>query len=377
MRNKIKYIPAVLTAVLLMPVQSVLANEPSGTSALSNPMVVALVGIMLLLLIIIALLAGLLLNAAKVTLKKNREESKSGSIAALLVAAIFLPATLSAQDTGQTAAQAVVETIGGMTATQFYVMLSVIFLELIIIIALLINIKILLKTEKETVLAAVEVKEAKKTQLSWWDRFNKFRPVTQEAELDLGHEYDGIRELNNRLPPWWLYGFYVTILFAVIYLWRFHVSHTGPSSKQEYDMAVAKAELKIKEYLKTKGEAVDENTVQFLTSPEDIAEGKTIYLKSCAACHKESGAGDVGPNLTDNYWMHGNDIKSIFKTVRYGINAMPQWQNMYSNKQIAQVSSYIRTLHGTNPPNAKPPQGTEVKEETAAAKPLSDSLKNN
>jgi cytochrome c oxidase cbb3-type subunit III len=377
MRNKIKYIPAVLTAVFLMPVQSVLANEPAGASAFSNPMVVALVGIMLLLVIIIALLAGLLLNAAKVNLKKNREEGKSGSIAVLLVAAMLLPAALSAQDAGQTAAQAAVETIGGMTATQFYVMLSVIFLELIIIIALLINIKILLKTERETVLAAAEAKEAKKSQLSWWDRFNKFRPVTQEAELDLGHEYDGIRELNNRLPPWWIYGFYVTILFAAIYLWRFHVSHTGPTSKQEYDMAVAKAELKIKEYLKTKGEAVDENTVQLLTSPEDIAEGKTIYLKSCAACHKESGAGDVGPNLTDDYWMHGNDIKSIFKTVRYGINAMPQWQNMYSNKQIAQVSSYIRTLHGTNPPNAKPPQGVEVKEETAAAKPLSDSLKNN
>lgn len=93
-------------------------------------------------------------------------------------------------------------------------------------------------------------------------------------------------------------------------------------------------------------------------------------MTSCASCHKDNGAGEVGPNLTDDYWLHGNDIKSVFKTIRYGINAMPQWQNQYSNKQIAQVSSYVKSLHGTNPANPKPPQGILQKEE---AIPITDS----
>jgi cytochrome c oxidase cbb3-type subunit 3 len=240
---------------------------------------------------------------------------------------------------------------------------------------MLVNIKFLLKTEKEKIAPVPEAEEIKKTRLSWWDRFNKLRPVTEEAELDLGHDYDGIRELNNRLPPWWLYGFYLTIIVAVIYLWRFHVSHTGPSSIEEYNRSVAKAELKIQEYLKTKGDAVDENTVTLLTSKDDIAEGKLIFSKSCVTCHTETGAGNIGPNLTDNYWLHGNDIKSVFKTIRYGINAMPQWQNAYSNKQIAQVASYVKSLHGTNPPNPKAPQGIEMKEDAATATGVKDSLK--
>jgi cytochrome c oxidase cbb3-type subunit 3 len=245
-------------------------------------------------------------------------------------------------------------------------MVGIIFMELLVIVVLLLNIRALLQVEKVKLtvehLTEEERIAVKKNTLSWWDRFNKLRPVSQESELDLGHEYDGIRELNNRLPPWWLYGFYLTIIFAFVYIWRFHVSHTGPSSAQEYEASVAKAELRIADYLKSKGEAVDENSVTLLTGKEDLQEGKIIFEKSCATCHKITGAGDVGPNLTDDFWIHGNDIKNVFKTIRYGFNAMPQWQMAYSNKQIAQVASYVKSLHGTNPPNPKAPQGTEMKE---------------
>ncbi len=144
-------------------------------------------------------------------------------------------------------------------------------------------------------------------------------------------------------------------------------------------MSVAKADLEIKEYLKLKGDQVDENTVTLLTAPGDIEEGKTIFAKSCVACHNEGGAGNVGPNLTDDYWLHGGDIKSVFKTIRYGINAMPQWQNSYSNKQIAELASYVKSLRGTKPANPKPPQGELYKEDTAPAKTtasLSDSSNN-
>jgi cytochrome c oxidase cbb3-type subunit 3 len=125
-------------------------------------------------------------------------------------------------------------------------------------------------------------------------------------------------------------------------------------------MVAAKAQIDA--YVKAKGEAVDENTVTLLTDKASLEEGKVIFEKSCVTCHKATGAGDVGPNLTDDYWLHGNDIKSVFKTIRYGFNAMPQWQMAYSNKQIQMVSSYVKSLHGTNPPNPKAPQGVEMKE---------------
>jgi cytochrome c oxidase cbb3-type subunit 3 len=261
-------------------------------------------------------------------------------------------------------------------------MVTVLFIELATIITLLINIKLLLRKEKEKVVTAAEqvpviTAEEKANKLSWWDRFNKLRPVSQEAELDLGHDYDGIRELNNRLPPWWLYGFYATIVFAVIYLWRFQVAHTGPSSKQEYETSVAMAEIKIQEYLKKKGDAVDENTVTLLTSADDIAAGKAIFTdpSKCPTCHTAEGGGNtVGPNLTDDYWLYGGSIKNIFKTIKYGTSkGMRSWKDDLSAKQMAQVASYVKSLKGTKPPNPKEPQGEMYKEETAPVKPATDS----
>ncbi len=373
--KKTKYI-LVLIVAFLISFQPAWAAGPPAPSLFSNPLALILIILMILLLIIIAILAGILVGAADVKLKKRKNEKGVAVTSVLLIFLLLTGTSLFAQEVpAETTTVAVAKTIGGMPASTFYVMATVIFLELGLIIAMLINIRFLLKNEKQklVVLEEAEAIEAKKNKLSWWDRMNKLRPVSQEAELDLGHEYDGIRELNNKLPPWWLYGFYLSIVFAVVYLWRFHVSHTGPSSQQEYEMSVAKAEIKIQEYLKAKGDAVDENTVTLLTSAEDMAAGKVIYMKSCASCHTESGAGNVGPNLTDNYWIHGNDVKSVFKTIRYGINAMPQWQNTYSNKQLAQVTSYIKTLVGTNPPNGKAPQGTEMKDEAPTANAAADS----
>ena len=374
--TKLKYKTAALLLALLIAAAPAWAAGPPAPSLFDSPLAVIMIILMFILLIVIAVLASIVIGAADVK-RKQRVIERVQKAATPLVVLLFLlmPATsLVAQDATTTQTVAADTTIGGVTPFAFYVMASAIFLELIVILALLLNIKLLIKKERERLvnLSEEEIKEVKRTRLTWWDRFNKMRPISQDAELDLGHEYDGIRELNNRLPPWWLYGFYLTIIFGAVYLWRFHVSHTAPSSEQEYVRSVEQAELKIPAYLKTKGEAVDENTVSLLTDPADIEEGRMVFIKSCASCHKESGAGDVGPNLTDDYWLHGNDMKNIFKTVKYGINAMPQWQNTYSNKQIAQVASYIKSLHGSNPPNPKAPQGVEIKEEPA--KPATDSL---
>jgi len=370
MRKKIIY-PGILMLLFTTSIQPVYAaGSPSTSSSLlSNPLALTLLILMALLLLIIGLLANLLLGTADYELNKEKKDNNSSvGAGTLTVVLLFISSGLFAQD--NKAVTTAASSIGGMSATSFYVMTAVLFLELFVILALLINIRMLLNTQKQKQEPALK----KKLSVNWWNRINRFRPVQQEADIDLGHDYDGIRELDNRLPPWWLYGFYLSIIIAGIYLWRFHVSHSGPSSQQEYETSVARAEQKTKEYLKLKGETVDENTVTLLTAAEDMSEGKKIFITSCASCHKANGAGDVGPNLTDDYWMHGNDLKSVFKTIRYGINAMPQWQNSYSNKQIAQVTSYIKTLQGTKPENPKPPQGELIKEEGNA--PSQDSLSN-
>jgi len=373
MRTKIKFALslALLSVLFAKPVWAAGPPEPS---VFSNPLAVSLIVLMVLLLIVIGVLANILIGAADYNANKRKEASKKSPTTAMItLLMLLLSGSLFAQDAIAETAVTSSKLIGGLAASTFYVMVTVLFLELVIILGLLANIKILLKKEKIKKATESELAAAKEPKISWWSKFNKFKPVEQEADIDLGHNYDGIRELDNRLPPWWLYGFYLTIIFAVVYLWRFHVSHTGPSGIQEYERSVAKAELKIQNYLKEKGDAVDENTVTLLTASDELASGKAIFIKSCASCHTEKGGGLVGPNLTDDYWLHGGDVKSVFKIIRYGFNAMPQWQNQYSNKEIAQVTSYIKSLKGTNPPNPKAPEGTLYKEEPAAEPPVADS----
>ena len=386
MRKNLKYILGLFSGILLWAVQPVWAAGPPAPSPFSNPMIIMLVILMLLLLIVIGILANILIGAADIKLKRKKAMEKGQSVAAILVTVMLLSGTgVFAQGATPDATAGAAKTIAGMSATTFYIMTGVLFIELMIIIGLLINIKFLLKTEKEkfgTETASPEkIAEAKKDKLSWWDRFNKLKPVSEEADLDLGHDYDGIRELNNRLPPWWLYGFYLTIIFAGIYLWRFHVSHTAPSSKEEYERSVAKAEARIQEYMKKKGDAVDENTVKLLTSTDDIAAGKAIFTdpSKCVACHGPEGGGNaIGPNLTDDYWIYGGNIKDLFKTIKYGAkNGMKSWKDDLSPKQMAQVASFIKSLRGTKPVNGREPQGELYKEEEAApAKPAADSAVN-
>ncbi|MEM6804809.1 MAG: cbb3-type cytochrome c oxidase N-terminal domain-containing protein [Bacteroidota bacterium] len=185
-------------------------------------------------------------------------------------------------------------------------------------------------------------------------------PVAREAEIDLGHDFDGIRELDNKLPPWWLYGFYATIVIGVTYMYIYHIEGDW-SSDQEYRVEMAEAQ-KIKDaYLARVANMVNEETVKTLTSTSDIAEGKSIYKANCIACHGAMGQGGIGPNLTDTYWLHGGGIKNVFKSVKYGIpeKGMIPWQETLKPLEIQQVASYIMGMEGSNPPDGKEPQGEE------------------
>lgn len=377
MRKKVKYILSLLAGLLVLSSQPVWAAGPPEPSPFSNPLAITLIALMTLLLIIIGVLANILIGTADIRLKKKKAMNQSAMAAVIITGLMFFGSAVMAQGTPAPAEAAPASSgvIGGLSSSTFYILISVIFLELFIILALLINIKFLIKAEREKAATVAGVVKAKKTW-NWWNAINKFRPIEQEADMDLGHDYDGIRELDNRLPPWWLYGFYVTIIFAGIYLWRFHVSHTAPSSREEFETSVARADAKIQEYLKAKGDAVDENNVVML-SGDDLDAGKKIFQEPglCNTCHGMDGSGmvngnpGVGPNLTDANWIHGGSIKNIFTTIKYGVDGkgMPEWKSRFSAKQLAQLASYVKSLKGTNPAVHKGPDGPLYVDETPAA----------
>ena len=184
-------------------------------------------------------------------------------------------------------------------------------------------------------------------------------PIEDEAEIILDHNYDGIKELDNNLPPWWIYGFYASIVFAAVYLLRYHV-FSGPSQIDELETELADARIAIEAYKKTAKNLVDINTVTELTEAADLSAGKTIFETNCVACHMADGGGGIGPNLTDPNWILGGDIKSVFKTVSEGGRSgkgMIAWKQQLKPLEMAQVSSYVLTFEGTTPANPKAPEG--------------------
>lgn len=338
-------------------------------SSITNPVAITLTLIMLMLLLIILML-GYIVKSSMNVYRKKHLTGVGGNIYAILITMLLVLGGSSAfAETGATeeTAKTVSSTIAGLDPLAFYLMIAVIVAEVIVVLALLFNLKVLLGLEKKESAKSVAAGEAK-PRLSWWDKFNSFKPMDEEKTIELDHEYDGIRELDNRLPPWWLYGFYVTIIFAVIYLYRFHVAHSAPLSAEEFSISMKKAEEQKEAYLKKAANSVDENTVKLLTDQKDLDAGKAIFTTICKTCHGDNGQGIVGPNLTDDYWLHGGSINNVFRTIKYGVpeKGMKSWKDDYSPMQIAQLASYIKSLHGTNPPNAKAPQGELYKEDGAA-----------
>lgn len=353
-----------------------LAGGPPQKDTLENPMAIVLLSVIVALFIVLILLARVLLGTAQFYMRRTKEEAnasaKNNSTPAALMILLLCCTGISAsaQEATEATAAAGTKYIAGLSESTFVMLISVIIIELIAILWIAFLLKRLLAKEEalqvsgETAAAAAGPGFLKK----WWNRANSFRSAHEEADMDLGHDYDNIRELDNRLPPWWLYGFYLTIIFAVIYLWRFHVSHTAPSSLEEYAAAVQKGEEEKEAFLAGAASKVDENTVQMLDAA-GIASGKAIFTSSCAPCHGADGGGVVGPNLTDDYWLHGGSLKAVFKTIKYGVpeKGMKSWKDDFSPVQLAQLASFVKSLHGAKTAAPKEAQGELYKEEPAAA----------
>lgn len=242
---------------------------------------------------------------------------------------------------------------------------------LLMVLLILIGIELILQSIENVMFQTLteEAKEryleakAKRWEWKWgkkiYQRSLGSKPIEAEGEIILDHNYDGIRELDNKLPPWWVWMFYATIVFGVIYLARFHV-FGDYTQDEEYVTEVALAEAEIEEYKKNAKDLVDVNTVKLLTDASDLSAGKAIFETNCVACHMADGGGGIGPNLTDQNWILGGGIKNVFNTISEGGRdgkGMVAWKNVLKPAEMAQVASYLLTFQGTTPANPKAPEG--------------------
>ena len=224
---------------------------------------------------------------------------------------------------------------------------------LFVIIILLVNIKKITNALKATAADENVVlgDEDMFTSLGFTDAVS----IENEDSILLDHDYDGIHELDNNLPPWWLWGFYITIAWAGVYAWYYLAAENRLVGDNEYvaEMQVAAAEAE------ARGASVDEESVKLLTDLGSIADGAEVFKNNCVACHLASGGGSVGPNLTDEYWLHGGSIKDIFRTIKVGVpeKGMISWESQLSPTDIQKVASFVISLKGTNPADGKAPQG--------------------
>jgi cytochrome c oxidase cbb3-type subunit 3 len=259
----------------------------------------------------------------------------------------------------------------------YWIIVAMLLLFVVAMLVLLRTFKVLARvvlksqgyTEEQIAAEMAPVKKVKKPKAEVWNKLLSLRPLAEEKELLIEHDYDGIQELDNPIPAWFMYLFYATIIFSVGYLLNYHVFHFGQLQYEEYNTEMAQADIAKKAYLSKAANRVDENTVKLDAEPAVLASGQAIFKQSCVPCHGDHAQGVVGPNLTDDYWLHGGKINDVFKTIKYGIQAkgMPTWEKQLSPKQISDVANYIKSLHGTNPTAAKEPQGEKEIDDAAKA----------
>jgi cytochrome c oxidase cbb3-type subunit 3 len=228
---------------------------------------------------------------------------------------------------------------------------------------MLFNAIVNLKNGKYVILGIPEPISAEtKNTKTWQDRLFQLRPTFMDAEVDLKEDFDGITELDNPPPPWFMWLFYGTVITAGIYMVHYAILKNGPNPVQEYNMDEAARQAAKKDYLSKHEGNVDETNVTLLKDKAKLAEAAEIFKQRCVACHGEKGEGKNGPNLTDEYWLHGNSIKDVFKTINNGVleKGMVAWKGQISPPNIRAVASYVLSLQGSNPAGAKEPQGDKI-----------------
>jgi cytochrome c oxidase cbb3-type subunit 3 len=272
---------------------------------------------------------------------------------ALILVLTFFATPMAAQTTNSGVSQEVV----------FYTMVGLVLivalLVLIIAIYLLQILKAVLQKEMSPE-ALAKIEAAPSWWAKTWDKWNDLRPMEEEENIMLDHNYDGIKELDNHLPPWWKALFYGSIVYAVVYLLIFHVFKTAPLQEEKYEMEMAAAAAIRVNQTATVIVDFDENDVTFNDDGAALIAGKDFFESQCAICHKADGGGLAGPNLTDEYWKHGGSMTDIYTVLKKGVQgtAMIPWESKLNPNKLREVASYVKSLQGTNPVGGLPPDGT-------------------
>lgn len=362
---------------LLLPF-SAAADGPAAAAATGTPidqyqlLRYILLGFIVLFLFIILVMGNAVASAGKIYWDRESGKKMSPPGAAAIVLLLSLLAGSAHAQEGAAAAEALAK--APHMPYDLWVFIVVVALEFVIIMVLS---GMLLKFLRVSTQQAMQQTNRKLFLKNILMKLNQSVPLEEEASLDLHHDYDGIRELDNRIPAWWRFAFYATILFAPVYLYRMFVSGSLKDQLEELDTANRIAAVQKAEYLKHAANNVDEHTVKMLDAA-GIAEGAGLYTKNCQACHGDKGQGGVGPNLTDDYWLHKGSIKDVFHSIKYGWpeKGMKSWKDDFSPAQIAQIASFVKSLKGSNPPGGKEPQGDLFREDEAVAQ-AADSTKIN
>jgi cytochrome c oxidase cbb3-type subunit 3 len=338
--------------------QDTTATATPAAASSTNQLALFMVIIAIILALVIWGMGQVLITLGRQALEKSRAGEKILSLLILITS--LSPLTSHAQDQTLVVVKA---NYGGLDATAYWILLAVIMIEMVVIIFMLFSIR---RIQAE-LMPATQKKVSTKT--SWWKNLDKkifTRAVAVEREQDilLDHDYDGIRELDNALPPWWKYGFYISIVAAVIYMLHFHVLGSGKNPTEEYQAEMAKAQIEMDAYNAKNADRVDENNLTMPTAAQ-IASGKEIFTATCWACHGKLGEGGAGPNLTDDYWIHKGSLKDVYLSVKHGYpdKGMQAWDKNFSAKEIVSLAGFIKSIKGTNPPNGKAPQGDLYTEE--------------
>ena len=350
------------------------ASASAPIQAPANYLEYLMVTIAGLLVLVIWVLSNVLLMISKKAVELSKESIKVMMIGWIVMGTLFANAASAQTQVANTVTKApLINYYGGLSSTIFWTLSTVLGLELLVIFLLVRFIRGLWKAIHPV---AIEVVQAKEDKASWiirtWNNldkkfFTKAIPLEEEADRLLDHDYDGIKELDNALPPWWKYGFIITIIVAGLYLLKYEIWHNGPNPTEEYTTEMTNAKEQVDAYLVSSKNNVDEKTVT-MSDAAGIADGAVLYAKTCVPCHGTKGEGGVGPNLTDDYWLHGGGVRDLFKTIKYGYpdKGMQSWQATFSPIQIQELDSYIETLKGTHPPNPKAPQGDLYKDTVKA-----------
>lgn len=365
------------TAMLLMlPALSTMAKGGGvapETKAETNWLEMLMIFVAIILLLVIWGLGQALLTFSRQLLQKRKSRG-------VLSTAILLVSLLSISDVARAqvadAAAGAVKTLnyGGLTELEFYLLSTVIGLEVVVILFLAFMARRTYRELTGVAERSIAASAIPTTKLAdWWKKmdekiFTRAVPVEQEADIMLDHDYDGIRELDNALPPWWKWGFYITVVVAVIYFFNYQILGTGKTQEQEYAAEMAEGKRLEEQYMARTKDLVDENNIT-VSDADGIAAGKALYIQSCVACHAADGGGGIGPNLTDVNWIHGGSMNDIYKTIKLGYpeKGMQSWQTVYSPVQMKHLSSFVHSLKGSKPANPKEPQGVPYVEDTASS----------